>query len=212
MTTIRSEAELALRLASDEAMRQRMRGLIRAVDEGARSTSQLLDHATVAYRAGQQSFSQIDLGRVTAALAERYRTTADLKDIHILLSCPEEPLLTFGDAVLLEAAIRNLIDNAIKYSPPDTDIHLTLQRQEQIAILTCRDHGRGLDGQSGGMLSGRFQRGTNVEDVIGSGLGLTIVTEAAAVMNGQFSLVPAEGGGALATLVLPLASLQEESA
>ena len=210
LATIRSEAELALRLASDEAMRQRMRGLIRAVDEGSRSTGQLLDHATVAYRAGQQSFSEVDLGRVTAALAERYRTAADLKDIHIRLSCPEEPLTTFGDAVLLEAAIRNLIDNAIKYSPPDTDIHLTLQRKNEMAELTCRDHGRGLDGQSGGTLSGRFQRGTNVDDVIGSGLGLTIVSEAAAVMEGRFSLEAAEGGGALATLQLPLLAQQEE--
>ena len=205
LATLRSEVELALRLAKDEPMRQRLRRLLRTVDEGSRSAGQLLDHATVLYRAEQQAFARVDLGQLARGLVDRYRTTADLKDIRLHLDKPAGPLVVSGDAVLLEAALRNLIDNAIKYSSEESDIHITLSATPDTATFRCLDQGRGLDGAVADDLRIRFQRGSNVEDVVGSGLGLTIVAEAVEAMGGSFSLEARTSGGTAATLALPLA-------
>ena len=140
-----------------------------------------------------------------AALAERFRPTADLKDMEIRLDLPAAALETVGDAVLIEAAIRNLIDNALKYAPEDSSVDIALTAEGPDARLTVADRGRGLGGETQAALSARFRRGSNVGAVVGSGLGLTIVTETAAAMGGRFSLTEREGGGACATLWLPLA-------
>jgi two-component system sensor histidine kinase TctE len=206
LATLRSEVELALRLAKDEPMRQRLRRLLRTVDEGSRSAGQLLDHATVLYRAEQQVFADVDLGAIARGLVDRYRTTADLKDIRLTLDKPAGAVPVTGDAVLLEAALRNLIDNAIKYSAEEAEIHVSLAVSEQTAIFRCEDEGRGLDGAVDSELRGRFQRGRNVEDVVGSGLGLTIVAEAVEAMGGSFSLTARPEGGTCATLTMPLAA------
>ena len=206
LATLRSEAEMALRQAGDEPTRARLRGMIRATEESARSANQLLDHATVLFRAEQFTQERVDLGAMIAALADRFRPTADLKDMEIRLDLPSETLETTGDAVLIEAALRNLIDNAVKYSPEESEVAITLTRDGAFARLTLRDHGRGLGGETLATLSRRFRRGPNVGGVIGSGLGLTIVLETAAAMGGRLELTEHEEGGTCATLWFPLSS------
>lgn len=205
LATLKSEAEMALRQAGDEPTRARLRGMIRATEESARSAGQLLDHATVLFRADQRTMDRVDLGAMLAALAERFRPTADLKDMEIRLDLPPSRLETAGDAVLIEAAIRNLIDNALKYAPDDSAIAIALTQDPGHARITVSDRGRGLGGETQAALAARFRRGANVGAVVGSGLGLTIVTETAAAMGGRFALTDREGGGACATLWLPLA-------
>lgn len=204
LAVMRAEAELALHQSNDEATRARLRRLIRAVDDSARSAGQLLDHATVLYRADQQALAEVDLGALAQALVERFRPTAEMKDMRLSLVA-ESGVTVRGDAVLIEAALRNLLDNAIKYSPSETEVSLALTTEDGRAVIRCRDHGRGLAGAPLAALTSRFQRGPNVGDVAGSGLGLTIVSEAMAAMGGRFILEPAEDGeGTRATLSLPL--------
>jgi len=204
LAVMRTEAEMALHHSGDEATRARLRRLIRAVDDSARSAGQLLDHATVLYRADQQTPAEVELGALALALIERFRPTAEMKDMRLTLVPAAVALWVHGDAVLIEAALRNLIDNAIKYSPAETEVTLTLAAQAGQAVIRCRDHGRGVAGARLEALTSRFQRGPNVGDVAGSGLGLTIVSEAMAAMGGHFALDAAEGEGTCATLSLPL--------
>jgi two-component system sensor histidine kinase TctE len=72
------------------------------------------------------------------------------------------------------------------------------------AVLTVADRGRGLGGADGASLAARFGRGGNVRDVVGSGLGLAMVTEVARAYGGAFTLDDREGGGACARFSLPL--------
>ncbi len=178
--------------------------MIRATEESARSANQLLDHATVLFRADQRALDRVDLGAMVAALAERFAPTADLKDMEIALALPEAPLETVGDAVLIEAALRNLIDNALKYSPAETRVDIALVAEDGFARLDVADRGRGLGGETQAALSQRFRRGGNVGGVVGSGLGLTIVSETVGAMGGRFSLSERKEGGTCATLWLPL--------
>lgn len=204
LAVMRNDAELALRQSGDEDTRIRLRGLIRSADDAARSAGQLLDHATVLYRADQADWAAVDLADLTRAVVARLAPAAEMKDIDLHLaitgSLPSE-----GDVVLIEAALRNILDNAIKYSPDETAINIDATANGAMAQITVCDRGRGLEGISHDRLKRRFRRGANVADVAGSGLGLTIVEEAAGAMGGSFALTPREGGGTCAVLSLPLA-------
>jgi two-component system, OmpR family, sensor histidine kinase TctE len=204
LAVIRNEAELALRQSGEEETRARLRGLIRSADDAARSTGQLLDHATVLYRAGQAEWAPVDLAVLTQEVAARLEPAAGMKDIGLKLTI-EGPLPAVGDAVLIEAALRNMLDNAIKYSEAETLVEVRAQTFGNMAVITVSDRGRGLSGVTHDRLKRRFRRGTNVADVAGSGLGLTIVDESAIAMGGSFELKERDGGGTCANLSLPLA-------
>lgn len=204
LSVIRNEAELALRQSEEEGTRARLRGVIRSADDAARSTGQLLDHATVLYRAGQAEWAPLDLAVLVRAVAARLEPAAGMKDITLRLGITG-PLPAVGDAVMIEAALRNMLDNAIKYSEAETVVEVQANALGPMAVISVADRGRGLSGMTNDRLKRRFLRGNNVTDVAGSGLGLTIVDEAASAMGGGFELSDREGGGACARLSLPLA-------
>ncbi len=201
LASLRAQTEIALRQSDDDATRATLRGVIRAVDDSARSAGQLLDHATVVYRSDQQAGEAADLTELVRGVAQSHQALADMRDIDLRVIVPDGPVHLSFDQLLLESALRNLIDNAIKYSSPGGEVEVALTRD---GIVTVKDRGRGLQGADPGTLTARFQRGQNVDDVIGSGLGLTIVTEVAKAQGGRLTLAEREGGGVCATWVLSL--------
>ncbi|MFT5744093.1 MAG: two-component system sensor histidine kinase TctE [Paracoccaceae bacterium] len=204
LATVRAQAEIALRQTNDDATRTALRSVVRAVDASARSAGQLLDHATVVYRTDQRTDERLDLGALTRNIARAFEPTADLREIVIALDVPVDPVQVTGDRLLLESALRNLVDNAIKYADPETQVDIALKLDSGRAEILVCDRGRGLSGVQAQALTKRFQRGENVGDVVGSGLGLTIVNEVAQAAGGSFDIVNRKGGGACATLQLPL--------
>ncbi|PTX50456.1 two-component system sensor histidine kinase TctE [Gemmobacter caeni] len=204
LATVRAQAEIALRQSDNEATRQTLRGVIRAVEESARSATQLLDHAIVVYRSDRMTSDALDFGALVAGVVASIEPAASLKDVDLRLSPAAQPLPVTGDRALLESAVRNILDNAVKYSPEDSVVRLSLAAEDNRAVLRVEDRGRGLSGLDPASLSGRFRRGGNVADVVGSGLGLTIVTEVAAAHDGRFSLTEREGGGVCAEFSVPL--------
>ncbi|MDN5788043.1 sensor histidine kinase [Pseudorhodobacter sp.] len=205
LSTVRTQGEIALRQSTDEATRTRLRAMIRGVEESARSASQLLDHAMVLYRSDQLEREAVDLSQIARNVARAFAPTAELKEVVLVVKGDEGPMLVQGDPLLIESALRNLVDNAIKYSAEETAVALTLSQAEGMVTLTVQDQGRGLSGAGLAELSRRFTRGGNVADVVGSGLGLTIVTEVAAALGGRFVLTEPEQGGTCASLSLPQA-------
>ena len=205
LATVRARAEIALRQSDKPEVREALRRVIRAVEESARSASQLLDHATVVHRSERRVDEAVDLSALVARVAGAMTATADLRDIALTAGPVAPDLATRGDPVLLESALRNLVDNAIKYSDPDAAVTVTLEARGKEAEIAICDRGRGLSGAETPRLTERFRRGPNAGDVIGSGLGLTIVDEVAAAHGGRFELAEREGGGTCARLWLPLA-------
>ncbi|MBI1218672.1 MAG: HAMP domain-containing protein [Rhodobacteraceae bacterium] len=203
LATVRTQTEIALRQSEDEATRRTLRAVIRAVEESSRSAGQLLDHATVIYRAERLADEALDLAGVVRGVTEALRPTAELKDIALRLDAPG-PVPVRGDRMLLESAVRNLLDNAVKYSPDDSEIGIAVRAEGARATLRVQDRGRGLGGKAKADLAERFHRGGNVADVVGSGLGLTIVEEVATAHGGSFDLSDREGGGTCALFTLPL--------
>ncbi|MFW2544271.1 sensor histidine kinase N-terminal domain-containing protein [Primorskyibacter sp. 2E107] len=205
LATLRAQSEIALRQSEDEETRRQLRKIIRLADNTARSASQLLDHAAVIYRTDQRSDEEMALDRLIADIVEGFRPSAELRDVDLHYAAPPEAVMIAADRLLIETVIRNLIDNAIKYSDELGEVCVSLATEESMALITVCDRGRGLGGLELDALGQRFERGGNVADVVGSGLGLAIVTEVAEAYGGTLDLTDRIGGGACARFSLPLA-------
>ncbi|MEJ8560669.1 sensor histidine kinase [Yoonia sp. GPGPB17] len=206
LATVRTQAEIALHTVEKDDEKQMLRQIIRAVDESSRSASQLLDHATVSFRADALAQDRIDLAELAARVTEGLQPTAEMKDIALRLDA-NGPAIVSGDAILLESALRNVLDNSVKYSPAETEVAITLDRLDGSHWrLVVRDHGRGFSASSLPELTQRFKRGGNVDMVVGSGLGLTIAEEVLDAHGGRLELTnPTDGAGACVSLILPAA-------
>ncbi|MDB2390742.1 sensor histidine kinase [Alphaproteobacteria bacterium] len=205
LSLVKSESQLALSKSTSPDDREHLRNIIQAVDQSSRSASQLLDHAIVLYRAEQADELRLDLTILIQNLIENIQPAASLKDINIVSDLDStSPIFIMADQVLVEVALRNMLDNAIKYSQPDQTIFVTLSVANNMAKTSVKDQGRGLEGINQRELKQRFKRGSNVDDVIGSGLGLAIVWEICSSLSGKFTLKNNKGNGACAILYLPV--------
>jgi two-component system sensor histidine kinase TctE len=202
LATVRAQAEIVLRSAKDEEQKQRLRQMIRAVDESSRSAGQLLDHATVIYRTDDLLRSPVILSDLVCQTVAGVEPTAAMKDIRLHVeTIPAEVKV---DPVLIENALRNVLDNAIKYSPAETVVQILMaSNADELRISVC-DEGPGLGDATAETLTQRFQRGKNTEGIVGSGLGLTIAKDVLVAHGGRLELETLKGDkGTCATLVLP---------
>jgi two-component system sensor histidine kinase MprB len=110
-----------------------------------------------------------------------------------------EPIIVTGVPARLERAVGNLIDNAVKYSPPGEPVEVRLHGTE----LTVRDHGPGISAHDLPYVFDRFYRGAEARGRPGSGLGLAIVRQVADQLAGSVTAEAAPGGGTLMRLRLP---------
>jgi two-component system, OmpR family, sensor histidine kinase MprB len=110
-----------------------------------------------------------------------------------------EPTIVNGVPARLERAVGNLIDNAVKYSPPGEAVEVHLQAGE----LSVRDHGPGIAAEDLPHVFDRFYRGAEARSRPGSGLGLAIVRQVAVQQGGSVTAERAAGGGTLMRLSLP---------
>ncbi|RMC32421.1 sensor histidine kinase [Paracoccus alkanivorans] len=210
LSLVRTEAEIALAETTDEATRQRLRRMVRAIGESSRSASQILDHAMVLYRSDQFSAAPVDFAALSGAVLRSIRPVAEMREIEIHVEGLASPCLVPGDERMIEVALRNILDNALKYSRAEGEVHLSLIRHDGMAELSVLDEGRGL-GPGDEDLTARFRRGSNVGDIVGSGLGLTIVNEVAVAHGGRFILKSRPERGTCARLSLPLSDPSSSS-
>jgi two-component system sensor histidine kinase MprB len=117
-----------------------------------------------------------------------------------------DPVILSGVAARLDRAIANLIDNAIKYSPPGEPVEIDLHGGE----LTVRDHGHGISAEDLPHVFDRFYRGAEARGRPGSGLGLAIVRQVIAQHGGTVTAEHPPGGGTLMRVMLPGAEPLEQ--
>lgn len=110
-----------------------------------------------------------------------------------------EPWPVLGDATSLERAVMNLLDNAAKWSPPGGTVTVTLHE----GILQVGDEGPGIAEADMPHVFERFYRATDARGLPGSGLGLSIVRQAAERHGGFVSVGRSRSGGALLTMGVP---------
>ena len=203
LATLRTQAEVTLHRVERDETREALREMIRAIDESSRAAGQLLDHAMVTFRTDYLEVQKLDLREMVCGLVENMRPVADLKDIFVELESGSA-INIMGDPILIQNAVRNLIDNAIKYSPVESMVKLSFAYASDIIGLIIQDEGIGFPKEDRANLTNRFVRGSNVGGRIGSGLGLTIADDVVRAHGGSLSIENnAKGNGACVTLYFP---------
>ncbi|MFK7992684.1 MAG: ATP-binding protein [Granulosicoccus sp.] len=194
LSTVRSYAETTLQRVDKEENRQAVRSMIRAIDESSRAATQLLDHAMITFRANQLEYQQIDLTEIISEIVQRLTPVAEMKDVDLRLDSKGSVMVS-GDPILIQNAIRNIIDNAFKYSPSESSIVIKVSSSPR-ASIEVTDQGSGFPHNEISKLTHRFARGSNASGTIGSGLGLTIAQDVAVAHGGKLTIKNSPEGGA----------------
>ncbi len=111
------------------------------------------------------------------------------------------------DRKLIRQIITNLISNAVKYSPPDTQITINLRRVDPNIVLTVEDEGIGIPEPDLKHLFEPFHRAENVGTTPGTGLGLTITKESVELHGGTISVESEVNAGTTFTVTLPISAI-----
>ncbi|MGD2118296.1 MAG: ATP-binding protein [Chromatiales bacterium] len=172
------------------------------------TASHLLDQLLTLARADAKSRDmiggeQVDMVGIAQSVLTDSAQSAFDKDIDLAFDSDVETLSLYGDAVLLGVMLRNLLDNAIRYTPRGGTITVALEASGKTRRLSVTDSGPGIATEQRELLFNRFQRGA-ANHISGSGLGLSIVRQIAYLHGIVVRLADAkQGSGLCVELLLP---------
>ncbi|HEX5691695.1 MAG TPA: HAMP domain-containing sensor histidine kinase, partial [Roseiflexaceae bacterium] len=145
-----------------------------------------------------------DLAEVVRALVETLQASGSELNIH--LQGADESYPGVFDSLRVRQAIEQVVRNAIRFSPPDRPIELTLQRDGDAARLAVHDHGAGISAEHRPRIFEPFFRANTATGQAGMGLGLFIAQQILERHDGTIRCESEEGQGATFFLTLPLAA------
>ena len=186
---IEAQAEL-------QAQRQAaLDALTSGVDRASRLVEQLLALARTEPGAPQPAPQAVALAALLRqVLADAMAPLAASRSSQVTLDA-DDSISVPGDAAELQVLARNLVDNALRYSPPGGSLQLRLARQPGGALLTVDDSGPGIPEAERERVFERFVRGAAAGETAGSGLGLAIVRSIARRHGATVGLGPSPLGG-----------------
>ncbi|MBN2205555.1 MAG: PAS domain-containing protein [Thermoleophilia bacterium] len=144
------------------------------------------------------------LGDVLSVAVDVCAPKAEAKGITLLVDCPRE-MYVDANPPLLEQAVVNLLDNAVKYSPDGTTVHVTAVPDGDEVVIAVSDEGQGVSREHLPRLFERFYRVDKARsrDLGGTGLGLSIVKHVTQVHGGRVSVDSIVGRGSTFRIHLP---------
>jgi signal transduction histidine kinase len=202
ITRARARLEDAAAHANNEAdLRAAVERAISDLDGVTAVFQALMRIAEIEVGARRSAFADVDLGPLLADLAELYGAAAEDRGLTLQLVVPDT-LSILGDRDMLQQAVCNLLDNAIKFSPEGGGITLEAGLVDRHVHISVADRGPGIPEADRLRASERFFRGEQARSTPGYGLGLALVQAVAALHEGSLTLADASPG-LRATITLP---------
>ncbi|PLS80167.1 MAG: hypothetical protein CYG59_09445, partial [Chloroflexi bacterium] len=199
---------LQRRAARDGALGERNLRALQVIEAQAERLTRLINALLEVSRLATGHFhldrQPLDLAGLVRRVYEEVQPM--LEGYQLELVCPDQPVMIDGDALRLEQVLQNLIQNAVKYSPQRNPIRVSLELQDDHAILAVADRGIGIPPAALPNLFQRFFRAANLaqKDTAGMGIGLYVVHEIVSRHGGRVEVTSEEGQGSTFRVVLPL--------
>jgi two-component system OmpR family sensor kinase len=207
LAALRGEIEMALlRQGSDESYRGALASQLEEIDRLKHLIDQLL---TLARAEGGQiplRHDRVELGELTASVVEQMEPLAHARDIDLGVSVSGAVTMEQSDAEWLRRLLLNLLDNALKFTPPGGTVVVQLSQQDGIATLQVRDTGAGMTSDTVARVFEPFYRADPARSarVEGAGLGLSLVKWIVDRHRGRIDIESQPGRGSTFTVRLPL--------
>lgn len=144
-----------------------------------------------------------DIGETIRLIAADYIPILETQMIEMDIHIPEQPVYATFDQPLIERAVRNLIENAIRYGKKGKFLGIILKETEDHVHITVVDHGPGIASEKQKLIFDRFYRGAEGRGGEGLGLGLSIVKEVVHAHKGSIAIESVPNVKTAFTISLP---------
>ncbi len=193
--------------AMGKADRKRFLDNIRAETVRAdRLLTRLLELSSLEGRTKLENVETIDLREVVDRAVANAKAMADLAGVRLIREDHSGAMDVRGDSFILRAAVTNLLENAIDFSPEGGEVGIGLETAAGLHRIAISDDGPGIPDYAREKIFERFFSLRHLRSGRkGTGLGLTLVKEAAELHQGTVSIDGREGGGTMAVLGIPVA-------
>jgi two-component system sensor histidine kinase TctE len=204
LTVLKTQAELALRENDPAAMQAIVRSIAATTDSTVHLANRLLTLARIEHGGANAALAPVMLAEVARQVGLELALPAVQKGIDLALEADDDDATTIaGQALLLHELVSNLVDNAIRYTPPGGTVLVRVRRRGEAVVLDVQDSGPGLDPAEYDKVFMPFYRAAAAleSNPGGTGLGLAIVRDIATVHGATLTLNPADGGSGLKVTV-----------
>ena len=201
LTVLKTQAELALRENDPHALRQIVRSIGHTTESAVHLANRLLTLARAEHGVLEGQMIAVSLAAIAREVGLELAPAAVRKNIDLSLDAQQEVVVT-GNTLLLHEMVVNLVDNAIRYTPPGGRVSLRVFGTGQ-PTLEVEDSGSGIPQAERSHVFAPFYRATAALEANpgGSGLGLAIVQDIAKLHGAQLELADGAGGQGLNIIV-----------
>jgi signal transduction histidine kinase len=210
LTTMRQMAEMLEmnRLPSEERRQQYYGVLAGEAARLQRLVETLLNFGRMEAGAERFTFAEVDAAALVRDVVRDIEPQARHAGTQIEMGAPASDIHVLADHSALALALRNVIDNAIKYSPRQSTVSVELKKEDDRAAISVIDRGTGIPPGEQHAIFQRFVRGRAAIDanVRGTGVGLSMVQHIVRAHGGEIRLDSEVGRGSTFTLLLPAAN------
>lgn len=210
LTAIQGSSEIMTRYKLPEEKGKQLSEMINSESKRlARMIQTFLDVERLADGQMELKKESFPAGDVVDSCLKRVGPIAERKNIKLFLDTSVEAILT-GDRELMEYAFYNLLTNAVKYSPADTEVHVAATVSGRELRVSVRDQGIGMDAQELKSIFKKFYRTKRAEasGEVGTGIGLSIVEQIVSHHSGRMEVTSEPGKGSCFTIILTASSLK----
>lgn len=187
LAALKTHVQVALKADNDADRSKALQNVIESVDRSSHVVAQLLTLSRLGEEERLTDIKPLDLHKLVTEMMAYLAPHALEKDIDIELApSPKDPMV-MGSDISLSILIRNIVDNAIRYTPPHGAVTVAILETANQIILRVTDTGSGIPPELQERVFERFYRilGTKAS---GSGLGLAIVSQIAKLHNARITL------------------------
>jgi signal transduction histidine kinase len=200
---LRGIAETALR--SEQGPEVLREALMDSLEESERIASMLnaiMDISEADAGMMKLHLGKFNLSKLIEEVVELYHYVAEEKDVRIHTSCAKDLYLTV-DANRIRQALANVLDNAVKYTPPGGRVDVEVLKKQDEIVITVRDTGTGIPPEELPKVWDRLYRGDKSRSERGLGLGLSLVKAIVEAHKGHVDVSSVPGGGSSFYVHLP---------